>query len=339
MGYRIAVIGAAGLLGREVLQLLAASGRPPAEVVALAGGRASTAELSFGERATLRTRALEGFDFSGVELAIFAGTATEAAQAPRAAEAGAFALDATPRHRLEPGVPLWLPEQGAAALNKARKRIAALPDPLAIQLLRSLAPLDAAAGLARLTAVSCESCAGVGKEAMDELYAQTRAVFVNDPASPEHLPRPIAFNVIPQIERLLASGDDAAEERLQGEFRKLLRPELAVSVTRLRVPVFLGHGAAVHAGFERPLPERAARAALRDAPGVALYDRREDGGYATPIEVSGEELVHVSRLRADAGQAHGIAHWCVADNVRLAAAAAIAAAEAAHREGLLRAAT
>lgn len=339
MGYRIAVIGAAGLVGREVLQLLAASGLAASDVTALAGGRAATAELSFGERATLRTRALDGFDFSATDLAIFAGTAAEAAQAPRAAEAGAFVLDATPRHRLEPGVPLWLPEQGAAALHKARKRIVALPDPLAIQLLRSLAPLDAAAGLARLTIVSCESCAGVSKEAMDELYAQTRAMFVNDPASPEHLPRPIAFNVIPQTERLLASGEDAAEERLQGEFRKLLRPELAVSVTRLRVPVFLGHGAAAHAGFERPLPERSARAALRDAPGVALYDRREDGGYATQIEVTGEDLVHVSRLRADAGQPHGIALWCVADNVRLAAASILAAAEAAQREGLLRRAT
>jgi aspartate-semialdehyde dehydrogenase len=336
MGYRIAVVGAASLVGREVLRMLAEGGFPVAEMVALSAGRPGMTEISFGERVTLRTRALDGFDFASTALAIFAGTAAEAAQAPRAAEQGALVLDATPRHRLEAGVPLWLPEQGAAALHKARRRLVALPDPLAIQLLRALAPLDAAARLTRLAIVSCESCAGVGKEAMDELFAQTRAVFVNDPATPEHLPRAIAFNVIPQAERLLASGDDAAEERLQGELRKLLRPELTASVTRLRVPVFLGHSAALHAGFEQPLPERSARAALRDAPGVELAERREDGGYATPIEVAGEDLVHVARLRADPGQPNGIALWCVADNVRLAAGAIVAAAEAAHREGLLR---
>jgi aspartate-semialdehyde dehydrogenase len=335
MAYRIAVIGAPGLVGREVLGQLAQSGLPIAEVVALSGGRAGTAEISFGERVTLRTRALDGFDFSAIALAIFAGPPSEAAHALRAAEAGAFVLDATPRHRLEPGVPLWLPEQGAAPLKAARRRIVALPDPLTIQLLRALTPLDAAVRVSRLTIVSCESCAGVGKEAMDELFAQTRAVFVNDPATPEHLPRPIAFNVIPQVERLLANGEDAAEERLQGELRKLVRPELTASVTRLRVPVFLGHGMAVHAGFEQPLPERSARAALRHAPGVTLYERREDGAYATPIEIAGEDLVHVARLRADPGQPNGLAFWCVADNVRLAAGGITAAAELAHREGLL----
>lgn len=339
MGVSIAVVGAAGLVGREVLQLLAAGGLPVAEAVALSAGRAGMTEISFGERGSLRTRALDGFDFARTGLVIFAGPAAEAAHAARAAEAGALVLDATPRHRLEPGIPLWLPGLGAPPWPKARKRIVALPDPLTIQLLRILAPLDAAARLNHLTVVSCESCAGIGKEAMDELYAQTRGVFVNDPASPEHLPRPIAFNVLPQVERILASGEDAAEERLQGELRKLLRADLAASVTRLRVPVFLGHGAVIHAGFERPLPERSARAALRDAPGLALFDRREDAGYPTQIEVAGEELVQVARLRADPGQPNGLALWCVADNVRLAAGAIIAAAEAAHREGLLRQAT
>jgi aspartate-semialdehyde dehydrogenase len=339
MAYRIAVVGAPSLIGREVLGRLAAGSLPLAEIVALNAGRAGGTEISFGERGALRTRALDAFDFSNVSLAIFAGTASEAAQAPRAAEAGALVLDATARHRLEPGVPLWLPEHGPAPLKAARRRLVALPDPLTAQVLRAVAPLDAAARLSRLTIVSCESCAGIGKEAMDELYAQTRAVFVNDPASPEHLPRPIAFNVIPQVERLLASGDDAAEERLQGELRKLLRPELTASVTRLRVPVFLGHGAVVHAAFEQPMSERAARAALRGVPGVTLYERREDGGYATPIEVAGEDDVHVARLRADPGQPHGLAFWTAADNVRLAAGGITAAAELAHREGLLRAAT
>jgi aspartate-semialdehyde dehydrogenase len=279
MPHRIAVIGAATLLGRETLRGLAEAGVPLHEVVALAGGRFAPTELSFGERGALPLRALEGFDFAGIVVALFAGTAAEAVEAKAAQAAGAWVVDATARHRLEPGVPLWLAEHGVAALRDAKRRLIALPDPIASQLVLALGPLHAAAGLAQAVLVTCESCAGLGKPAMDELFSQTRAMFVNDPATPEHLPRPIAFNVIPQTDRLLPGGADAAEEQLQGELRKLLRPELTVSVTRLRVPVFLGHAVAVHVGFERPLPERAAREALRRAPGLALFDRREEGGY------------------------------------------------------------
>jgi aspartate-semialdehyde dehydrogenase len=325
-------------VGREILKTLAERRFPVTEVVALAPGRAARAEVSFGEDRVLRVQDLDRHDFAGTALALFAaGAAAAAAHAPRAAAAGCLVIDDSPRFRMEPGVPLVVPEVNARSLAKRpRGGIVASPTGPSIQLALALKPLHDIARARRMVVATYEAVSGAGKAAMDELWSQTRGVFVNDPPTPEQFTKPIAFNVIPQVDAITEDGATEAERRIALEARKILDPDLQAVATCVRVPVLIGHGAAVHAEFERAITEREAREALRAAPGITLLDGRDDGGYVTPVEVAGEDAVFVSRLRRDGSVPHGLAFWCVADNLRKGAALnAVQVAEAALQAGII----
>jgi aspartate-semialdehyde dehydrogenase len=330
MALSVAVAGANTAAGREVLRALAERGPATSEVLALAPSRLAGQQVSFGER-TLRMTGLEAAELGGVDVLIQAGDAAQAkALAPRVAEAGAWLLDLSPAFRLEPGVALLAPGVNAAALKRAKKRrITALPQPSALFAAMALAPLATLAPIARVVATSFQPASGAGKEGMDELFSQTRASFVNDIPSPQHFPKPIAFNVIPQTGAFDGEGHTAEEALFPLELRKILDPDLRASCTAVRAPVFVGEALALHVEFSAPVSVAAARAALTEAPGVAVFDRREEGGYATPLDAAREEDVTVSRLRRDASVEHGLALWVVGDNVRVAAG--VAAVEAVSR--------
>ena len=318
MAHKVAVVGATGTVGREILKTLAERAFPVGEVTALSTGRGGGAEVSFGEDRVLRVKSLEGFDFSDTDLAFFAsGAAAAAAHAPRAAAAGCAVIDESPRFRMEPDVPLVVPEVNAGALKgMRRRRMAANPDTGAILLAVALKPLHAIGRARRVVATLLHPASGAGKEGMDELWAQTRGVYVNEAPPAEQFPKQIAFNLIPQVGDFGEDGMTAAEATLPLELRKILDPDLAVMATCVRVPVFIGVSATVTVEFERPLDERTAREALREAPGMLVLDRAEEGGYASPAEIAGEDAVYVSRLRRDPTAAHGLSFWCVADNLR-----------------------
>lgn len=318
MGYKLAVVGATGSIGREILKTLAERAFPADEVVALSTGRAGGQEVSYGDDKVLRVKGLEGFDFAETDIAFFAAGAAAAAQhASRAAAAGCVVLDDSPRFRMEPDVPLAVPEVNALALKgMRRRRMVALPDPASVQLAVVLKPLHALARLKRVVATICHPVSGAGKEGMDELWTQTRGIYVNEAPPAEQFPKQIAFNLIPQVGTFRDDGFTEAEAVLPFELRKILDPDVQLVATCLRVPVFIGLSIALTAEFERPLELRAAREALREAPGLTLLDRAEEGGYASPAEIAGEDAVFVSRLRRDATVAHGIGLWCVGDNLR-----------------------
>jgi len=340
MAYRIAVVGATGAVGREIIKTLAERGFPVGELVALASGRSAGAEISFGEKTVLKVRDLDRFDFKGCDLALFSpGAAVSAVHAPRAAAAGCLVIDNTSQFRMEPGVPLVVPEVNPQAIaTRPKKGIVANPNCSTIQMVVALKPLHDIAKVRRVVVATYQSVSGAGKEGMDELWSQTRGVFVNDPPLPEQFTKPIAFNVIPHIDRFLEDGSTKEEWKMAVETRKILDPDIQVVATCVRVPVMIGHAEAVHVEFEKPITERQAREALRDAPGVTLLDTRDDGGYATPVEIAGEDAVFVSRLRRDATVPHGLAFWCVADNLRKGAALnAVQIAEEMHRNGTLQA--
>ncbi len=340
MGYRVAVVGATGAVGRELLKTLAERDFPVSEVIALASGRSVGQEVSFGERAVLKVRSLDGFDFKGVDIGLFSpGAAVSAVHAPRAAAAGCTVIDNTSQFRMEPEVPLVVPEVNPQHLERVRRRrIVANPNCSTIQMVVALKPLHDIARIRRVVVATYQSVSGAGKEAMDELFNQTRAIYVNDPAVPEQFPKPIAFNCIPQIDRFMEDGATREEWKMAAETRKILDPDIAVIATCVRVPVFIGHAAAVHVEFEAPITEDQARDALREAPGVQVVDTREDGGYVTSSEAAGEDSVFVSRLRRDPTLPHGLAFWCVADNLRKGAALnAVQIAEALVERGLVEA--
>lgn len=340
MGYRVAVVGATGAVGREMLKTLAERDFPVSEAVALASGRSAGAEISFGDRAVLKVRDLERFDFAGVDLALFSqGAAVSAAHAPRAAAAGCLVIDNTDQFRMEPGVPLAVPEVNPQAIaRRPKKGIIANPTSPTIQIVVALKPLHDIARVKRVVVTTYESVSGAGKEAMDELWTQTRGVFVNEPGVPEQFTKPIAFNVIPHIDRFMDDGATKEEWKMAVETRKILDPDIQVIATCVRVPVMIGHAEAVHVEFDSPVTERQAREALREAPGITVLDTRDDGGYATPLEIAGEDAVFVSRLRRDPTVPNGLAFWCVADNLRKGAALnAVQIAEEVHRNGVLKA--
>ncbi|MEN0076417.1 MAG: aspartate-semialdehyde dehydrogenase [Paracraurococcus sp.] len=339
MSYRVAVVGATGAVGREMLKTLAERDFPVREVIALASGRSTGLEVSFGEKAVLKVQALERFDFKGTEIALFSpGASVSAVHAPRAAEAGCVVIDNTSQFRMEPGVPLVVPEVNPKALKGfARRNIIANPNCSTIQMVMALKPLHDIARIRRVVVATYQSVSGAGKEAMDELFNQTRAIYVNDPTAPEQFSKPIAFNCIPHIDRFLEDGATKEEWKMAAETRKILDPDIAVVATCVRVPVFIGHAEAVHVEFEAPITEEQAAEALREAPGVQLVDKREDGGYVTQVDAAGEDAVFVSRLRADPTVPHGLAFWCVADNLRKGAALnAVQIAEALHEQGLIK---
>jgi aspartate-semialdehyde dehydrogenase len=338
MAYRVAVVGATGAVGREMLKTLAERNFPISEVAALASPRSAGQEVSFGEKRVLKVRNLETFDFTGWDLALFSpGAAVSAIHAPRAAAVGCMVIDNTSHFRMEPDVPLVVPEVNPQALARAgRRRIVANPNCSTIQMVVALKPLHDRFTVRRVVVSTYQSVSGAGKEGMDELFAHTKAFYVNDPAKPEQFPKEIAFNCIPHIDRFMEDGSTKEEWKMAVETRKILDPDIAVIATCVRVPVFIGHGEAVHVEFAQPVTVAEARAALRDAPGVAVVDAREDGGYVTNSDCAGEDAVFVSRIRRDPTVPNGLAFWCAADNLRKGAALnAVQIAETLVEQGLL----
>ncbi|MCC7426419.1 MAG: aspartate-semialdehyde dehydrogenase [Alphaproteobacteria bacterium] len=338
MGYRVAVVGATGAVGREMLRVLVERDFPADEVFAVASGRSAGTSVSFGEDKTLKVHDLEKFDFRGIDIGLFSpGASVSAVHAPRAGAAGCVVIDNTSQFRMDPEVPLVVPEVNPQALAGFRKRnIIANPNCSTIQMVVALKPLHDIARIKRVVVATYQSTSGAGKEAMEELDLQTRKSFVFEEMKPEQFTKRIAFNCIPHIDKFMDDGSTKEEWKMSAETKKILDPAIAVMATCVRVPVFIGHAEAVHVEFEKPLSVEEARAALARAPGVQVIDRREDGGYATPIEAVGEDDTFVSRIRKDPTVPNGLAFWCVADNLRKGAATnAIQIAEELVARGML----
>src|SRR5215468_3964185 len=322
MGYRLAVVGATGNVGRELLTTLAEREFPIDDVVALASSRSIGREVSFGEDDTLRVEGLDTYNFRGVDIVLSSpGAKVSAEFAPRAAKAGAVVIDNTSHFRMEPDVPLVVPEVNPHAIAQYAKRgIIANPNCSTIQMVVALKPLHDLARVKRVVVATYQSVSGAGRASMDELFNQTRAIYVNDPVKPEHFTKQIAFNAIPHCDIFMDDGSTKEEWKMAVETRKILDPDIAVTATCVRIPVFIGHGEAINVEFERGLGEDDARAALRRAPGVTVVDHRADEGYVTPAEAAGEDPVYVSRIRRDPTVAYGLNLWVVADNLRKGAA-------------------
>ncbi len=322
MGYRVAVVGATGNVGREMLQTLAERGFPADEVVALASERSVGNEVSYGERDTLKVRDLAAFDFKGIDLVLSSpGAKVSAAHSPRAAKAGAVVIDNTSYFRMEPDVPLVVPEVNAHAIKGyAKRNIIANPNCSTIQMVVALKPLHDLARIKRVVVATYQSVSGAGKAAMDELFEQTRGIYVGDPPEKAKFTKQIAFNVIPHIDAFMEDGSTKEEWKMAVETKKILDPGIEVAATCVRVPVFIGHAEAVNVEFTKPIAVAAARAALKAAPGVAVVDYRVDEGYVTPVEAAGEDKVYVSRIREDPTVKYGLSLWVVSDNLRKGAA-------------------
>ena len=322
MGYRVAVVGATGAVGREMLKTLAERRFPVDEVAAVASGRSTGQEVSFGEKRVLKVQNLETFDFSGWDIGLFSpGAAVSAVHAPRAAAAGCVVIDNTSHFRMEPDIPLVVPEVNPHALRTYGKRnIIANPNCSTIQMVVALKPLHDQFRVKRVVVSTYQSVSGAGKEGMDELFNHTKSSFVYESAAPQQFTKEIAFNCIPHIDSFLDDGSTKEEWKMVVETKKILDPNIAVFATCVRVPVFIGHGEAVTVEFEHAVTAGEARACLRDAPGVEVVDVREDGGYVTPLECAGEDAVYVSRIRKDPTVEHGLSFWCVSDNLRKGAA-------------------
>jgi aspartate-semialdehyde dehydrogenase len=320
MSYKVAVVGATGNVGREMLNVLAQREFPASEVVALASTRSQGTEVSFGE-GVLKVKALDYYDFKGTDIVLMAaGSSVSKPWAPKIVAQGALVIDNASCWRLDRDVPLVVPEVNADALNGIKKGIVANPNCAIAQLVVALKPLHDEASIKRVVVATYQSVSGAGKAAMDELFRQTRAVFVADPIETEHFTKQIAFNVIPHIQEFHASGYTNEEFKMMAEVQKILDPAINLTATCVRVPVFVGHSEAVNIEFERPITAERARAILREAPGVLVVDKREDGGYVTPIECVGEDATFVSRIRKDPSIEHGLSMWVVSDNLRKGAA-------------------
>ena len=321
MGYKVAVVGATGNVGREMLGILAERRFPADEVVALASRRSQGVEVSYGEE-TLKVKALEHFDFSDVDICLMsAGSAISKEWSPRIAAKGAVVIDNSSCWRLDPDVPLVVPEVNADAVADFRKkRIIANPNCSTAELVVALKPLYDKARIKRVVVATYQSVSGAGREAMDELFAQTRAVYVTDPIEPKKFPKRIAFNVIPQIDGFMDDGFTREEWKMVAETKKILDPKIKLVATCVRVPVFIGHAEAVNIEFEEPISADEARELLRNAPGCLVIDKREAGGYVTPFESAGEDATYISRVREDPTVDNGLVLWIVSDNLRKGAA-------------------
>jgi aspartate-semialdehyde dehydrogenase len=305
-----------------MLKTLAERGFPADEVVALASGRSTGAEISFGEKKVLTVRNLETFDFRGWDIGLFSpGASVSAVHAPRAAAAGCVVIDNTSHFRMDPDIPLVVPEVNPEALRQfARRNIIANPNCSTIQMVVALKPLHDQFQIKRVVVATYQSVSGAGKEGMDELFTHTKSSFVHESSPPQQFTKEIAFNCIPHIDKFLDDGSTKEEWTMVVETKKILDPDIAVHATCVRVPVFIGHGEAVNVEFANPVTAGEARACLRDAPGVEVVDVREDGGYVTQLECAGEDAVYVSRIRKDPTVQHGLSFWCVSDNLRKGAA-------------------
>lgn len=320
--YNVAVVGATGNVGREALSILAERKFPINNIVALASERSAGKNVSFGDTKTLKVEDLATFDFSNTDIAIFSpGASVSKVYAPKAAEQGCVVIDNTSFFRMDPEIPLVVPEVNPEDIALYTKRgIIANPNCSTIQMVVALKPLHDLAGIKRIVVATYQSVSGAGKEGMDELYDQTKKKYGYEEVTPNKFTKPISFNVIPHIDVFMESGSTKEEWKMVEETKKILDPTIKVSATCVRVPVFVGHAEAVNVEFEDPITEQEARAALEEAPGVVILDRRENGGYATPIEVVREDEVYISRLRKDPSIENGLNMWIVADNVRKGAA-------------------
>jgi len=338
MGYRVAVVGATGAVGREILKTLAERDFPVTEVAAVASARSTGQEVSFGDKSVLKVKNLDTFDFKGWDFGLFSPSASVSAiHAPRAAAAGCLVIDNTSQFRMEHDVPLVVPEVNPEALGRIRRGIVANPNCSTIQMVVALKPLHDRFRIERVVVSTYQSVSGAGKEGMDELWAQSRAMYVNDPVTAQEFTKPIAFNCIPHIDKFMDDGSTKEEWKMAVETRKILGADILVQATCVRVPVFIGHSEAVTVEFHDPVTAADARAILRDAPGVVVMDTRDDGGYMTPADCVGEDAVFVSRIRRDPTVEHGLSFWCVSDNLRKGAALnAVQIAEAIVAQGLLK---
>ncbi|MFS8036482.1 aspartate-semialdehyde dehydrogenase [Xanthobacter sp. AM11] len=321
MGYKVAVVGATGNVGREILSILDERGFPADEVVALASRRSQGVEVSYGEK-TLKVKALETYDFSDTDICLMsAGGAVSKEWSPKIGAAGCVVIDNSSQWRMDPDVPLIVPEVNADAIvGFTKKNIIANPNCSTAQLVVALKPLHDAATIKRVVVSTYQSVSGAGKDAMDELFTQTRAIFVSDPVEPKKFPKRIAFNLIPQIDVFLDDGSTKEEWKMVVETKKILDPKIKLTATCVRVPVFISHSESVNVEFEKELSAEDARKILREAPGILMLDTREPGGYATPHEAAGEDATYISRLRDDPTVENGINFWCVSDNLRKGAA-------------------
>jgi aspartate-semialdehyde dehydrogenase len=321
MGFKVAVVGATGNVGREMLDILAERRFPADEVVALASQRSIGTEVSFGDK-TLKCKVLDHYDFTDVDICLMsAGSAVSKQWSPRIAAAGAVVIDNSSCWRTDPDVPLIVPEVNADAVAGFRKKgIIANPNCSTAQLVVALKPLHDKAKIKRVVVATYQSVSGAGKEAMDELFAQTKAVFTVDEIANKKFPKRIAFNVIPQIDTFMEDGTTREEWKMLVETKKILDPKIRLSATCVRVPVFIGHSEAVNVEFERPITADEARDILRNAPGCLVIDKHEPGGYVTPYECAGEDATYISRIREDGTVENGLSMWVVSDNLRKGAA-------------------
>ena len=321
MGYRVAVAGATGAVGYQLLGSLHETDFPVDEIAALASRKSAGRKVSFGDD-ELEVRPLDEFDFSGWDLALFSpGGAVSARHAPRAAEAGCIVIDNTSRFRMEPDVPLVVPEVNREALaGFSARNIISNPNCSTIQMVVALKPLHDVQPIRRIVVATYQSVSGAGKKGMDELYAQTRGIYQLEEAAPKEFTKQIAFNVVPHIDAFMPDGSTKEEWKMVQETRKIMEADIAVTATCVRVPVFVGHAEAINIEFDGPLEEEEAYELLSDAPGIEVVDRREDAGYVTPQEAAGDDTVFVSRIRRDPTVEHGLNLWVVADNLRKGAA-------------------
>jgi aspartate-semialdehyde dehydrogenase len=342
MGYRIVVAGATGSVGREMVNILAEREFPLDEIAVLASSRSQGEQMEYGDTGRMLTvKNIEHFDPAGWDMALFAiGSEATKIHAPRFAEAGCTVIDNSSLYRMDPDVPLIVPEVNPEAIEGYRaKNIIANPNCSTAQMVVALKPLHDFARIKRVVVATYQSVSGAGKQGMDELFEQSRNIFVGDPATPTRFTKQIAFNVIPHIDSFLDDGSTKEEWKMVVETKKIMGPKIKVSATCVRVPVFVGHSEAINIEFEDEISAKDAQRILREAPGVMLYDKREDGGYITPVECVGEFATYISRVREDPTVENGLSLWCVSDNLRKGAALnAVQIAELLGRRHLQKAA-
>ena len=321
MSYKVAVVGATGNVGREMLNILHERQFPVSELVALASRRSIGKEVTFGDK-TIKTKCLDDYDFTGTDIVLMsAGGAVSEKWAEKIGKQGCIVIDNSSLFRMDPDVPLIVPEVNANAIKGyTKKNIIANPNCSTAQMVVALKPLHDRAIIKRVVVSTYQSVSGSGKAAMEELWTQTRAIFVNDPVENHIYPKQIAFNVIPHIDKFMKSGDTKEEWKMVVEAGKILDPNIRVTATCVRVPVFLCHSESINIEFKRDISVKEVRDILRESPGIMVYDKREDGGYITPIDAAGEFATYVSRIRKDETVKYGINLWCVSDNLLKGAA-------------------
>ena len=335
--FKVAIMGATGAVGQEVLKTLAERNFPASEVVALASARSAGSQVSYGEKDLLTVQNLATYDFHGTHICFgAAGSGVSAEYAPKAAKAGCIVIDKTSQFRTDPDIPLIVPEVNPHALPEHKKKnIIAVPNCSTIPLVMALKPLHEMATVKRVVVSTYQSVSGAGREAMDELFTQTRAIFVNDELVKEQFKKQIAFNVIPQIDVFMEDGMTKEEWKMVVETKKILDIKIKLTATCVRVPVFIGHAEAVNIEFEKPISAAEARAALKKFSGITVVDHHHEDGFVTPAEVAGEDNAFVSRIREDITVENGLSMWIVVDNLRKGAALnAVQIAELLVKQGL-----